>query len=150
MKKQQGFTLIELMIVVAIIGILAAIAIPQYQNYIARTQTTRALGEISSLRTAVEEKLLSGITAFSGAELGYVGSSVVDPKNDPSALTTSYNSTAKTTSLEVKIGGEAAQAVAGNFIRLFRDSGGKWSCYWNLGTGTIADDGPADFAPKGC
>jgi type IV pilus assembly protein PilA len=52
---QKGFTLIELMIVVAIIAILAAIAIPQYQNYIARSQLSRAVGETGSLKTAVED-----------------------------------------------------------------------------------------------
>ncbi len=56
MKKiQQGFTLIELMIVVAIIGILAAIAIPAYQNYIARSQMTEAMSLTGGLKVTVAE-----------------------------------------------------------------------------------------------
>src|SRR5210317_654063 len=55
MKKQQGFTLIELMIVVAIIGILAAIAIPAYQDYTIRAQVSEGLNLASGAKAAVTE-----------------------------------------------------------------------------------------------
>jgi type IV pilus assembly protein PilA len=54
-RKQQGFTLIELMIVVAIIGILAAIAIPAYQDYTIRAQVSEGMSLASGVRTAVSE-----------------------------------------------------------------------------------------------
>ena len=52
-KMQQGFTLIELMIVVAIIGILAAVALPQYQDYTIRAKIGNALSSVDTLKTAV-------------------------------------------------------------------------------------------------
>ena len=78
---QKGFTLIELMIVIAIIGILAAIAVPQYQNYIARSQVTRVMAEAGAVKTTVETCILDGRTTLgSGAnqcELGLVGSNLM-------------------------------------------------------------------------
>lgn len=68
-RSHAGFTLVELMIVVAIIAILAAIAIPQYQNYIARSQLARALGETGSLKTAVEDCLTQSNLLCPGASL---------------------------------------------------------------------------------
>ena len=58
-KMQKGFTLIELMIVVAIIGILAAVALPQYQTYTGKSQAGRVMGEMASLKTAIDMCVLN-------------------------------------------------------------------------------------------
>ena len=58
MNAQKGFTLIELMIVVAIIGILAAIAIPQYQNYVGRSNIAAAVATVSANKTGLEEYVM--------------------------------------------------------------------------------------------
>lgn len=56
-QGQKGFTLIELMIVVAVIGVLSAIAIPQYQNYVKKGALGAALASASALKTNVEDKI---------------------------------------------------------------------------------------------
>jgi type IV pilus assembly protein PilA len=93
MKNQKGFTLVELMIVVAIIGILAAIAIPQYQNYIARTKINACKSNLDAAHMFVKSELAKKSAG------GTVATSAVDSlneggKKDPFRPTTSAFSTA--------------------------------------------------------
>ncbi len=84
-RAQKGFTLIELMIVVAIIGILAAVAIPQYQNYVSKSQVTRVMQETGAMKTVIETCLLegrvnpvnSGSPAAGECDLGWTTSNLI-------------------------------------------------------------------------
>jgi type IV pilus assembly protein PilA len=144
MKKQQGFTLIELMIVVAIIGILAAIAIPQYQNYIAKSQMNRVNQELASLKTGYENNLMGGTTP-TNSNLGFTGTSLSATAGS-AGLTVVANADTSG-SMAVTLGGDASIAVAGAVLTLTRDTNGGWTC-------TVTTSGAAawqsDFLPTGC
>jgi len=152
-----GFTLIELMIVVAIIGVLAAIAIPQYQDYVARTQVTRVFGEMNNLRTTIEICLKEGRfplgDGISDCFLNHACSNLVVGDKQHASFGTCPPNTGipqvkdpldTTTTITATFGytAHAALTIPGsNTLTLARDEGGTWNC-----SGTIK----ISFKPRHC
>jgi len=145
---QKGFTLIELMIVVAIIGILAAIAIPQYQDYIARSQMNRVYGELSALKTAAEENLMRGNAASLDADaLGWAGSSLIAGTGNTD-ITVTFTAGDGSGSISGELGQDASTAVAGAVVNIARSTAGSWSCA--ITDNGLGDSTAFDFTPTGC
>jgi type IV pilus assembly protein PilA len=131
MKKiQQGFTLIELMIVVAIIGILAAIAIPAYQDYTIRAQVTEGYNLASGAKTAVAEFFTNtGNMPTNNASAGLATPASIAGKYV--TLTTVTGGT-----ITVTYGNAANTAIAGSTITLQPTAAaGAGSITWNCSGG---------------
>lgn len=133
-RTQQGFTLIELMIVVAIIGILAAIGIPAYQDYTIKGQAAGALAEITPGKVAFELAVNNGDTpSTTPADAGFIGV--------PASTTYCGVVVAATTITCTTKAGNAAN-FNGKTIVWTRDAtAGTWACTTSLAT---------KYKPKGC
>lgn len=130
-KNMQGFTLIELMIVVGIIAILTAIAVPIYQNYTISTQAAAALAEISPGKTGYELALNKGVTpSLDATNSGYIN---IKLGSYCSAITLSGG-------IKCTTKGGAAE-FSGKNMNLVRTDAGAWSCETDI---------DEKYRPSGC
>jgi type IV pilus assembly protein PilA len=161
-KMQQGFTLIELMIVVAIIGILAAIAIPAYQDYTVRAKVTEGLSMADSVKVAVAEGYqsndLAGIaTAASNLVANPIVTKFVSGVTVGAAtgiITVTYQNVAQINTNTIKLSPYINQVALGTAMTGSID----WACASSANT-TAASQGlaaapvgnvPARYAPTQC
>ncbi|WKC39727.1 pilin [Ectopseudomonas chengduensis] len=139
--KSKGFTLIEVMMVVAVIGVLAVIAVPMYQGYVISSQVKRAHAELANYKGAFEVALGRGQTTISNSDLGYVRSSLV---LDSDIATVQAGGAG---SLQVTMGDGAHPAVQGVLLAFYRDVSGTWRCDVDP---AAASAWSSAYMPQGC
>lgn len=137
-QATKGFTLIELMILVAIVGILAAFAMAQYQMYVGKTQVSRVMNELSALRPIAEICLIEGRTSTAVPDAPPTSETMCDMHRAGSNLIANHAAggmgiptvalDAASPTIAGTLGGAASPFVAGATITWTRNPAGVWTC----------------------
>lgn len=145
---ERGFTLIELMIVVAIIGILAAVAIPAYQDYIARSQVAEAVTLLGGAKTPIAEYVsdkgqMPAVTEAVSTTSGKYTASIAASPSAGTTIGTGSSITLMATMLTSGVSG----AIAGRTVAMVSTDGARtWTCT-SSGTTTPLD---SKYLPAAC
>ena len=128
MNAQKGFTLIELMIVVAIIGILAAIALPAYQNYIARSQFSESQTLLSGVKPVIQERVDQGTayTVGSSQTVNPLGVATVGKYGN--VTYPAFGSTDESATAVYKFENNLNKNLQGKTVTYTYKPGDGWSC----------------------
>ncbi|CAB1277029.1 pilin [Candidatus Nitrosacidococcus tergens] len=145
MKASLGFSLLEIMIGVGIVGVLIAVALPQYQDYMIRTQVTLIFSQLSGLKMVVEECLarnqMGDACENPASSSDLLANISANGQVSEGAGTPLINVNSTASSITAQFGNHAVSALTDQTLTLYKMQNNNWTC---------AFVGEVKYMPRGC